>query len=134
VLFSGDTLLPEITPTPAIQFHEGSRFPSLPRFLDSLATLTQFEHPFARCFPGHGEPFGDVGPAIEANLAQARERTARVEEALREGGQSTVYGIAERLYPRALRRRFWQIIATVQGHLDVLAEAGRAEMDGGRWR
>ena len=46
----------------------------------------------------------------------------------------TVYHLAERLYPRALRRRFWQIISTIQGHLDVLAEAGQVVEEGHRWR
>ena len=130
-LFSGDQLLPDITPTPAIQFHEGERFASLPRFLDSMAALR--EGGFARCFPGHGEPFDEVETIVRANLAQAEERTARLLEALRTGGPATAYEAAERLYPRALRRRFWQIIATVQGHLDVLVEAGLVSVDGNVW-
>lgn len=28
------------------------------------------------------------------------------------------------LYPRALGRRFWQIVATVQGNLDLLEDGG----------
>ena len=42
-----------------------------------------------------------------------------------------VYALAERLYPRALRRRFWQIAATVQGHLDSLEAAGFVRVDAG---
>lgn len=132
-LFSGDTLLPEITPTPAIQFHQGRRFPSLPRFLASLEALDTRQPPPAHCFPGHGEPFDNVPEVIEENLRQAHQRSERLYESLREEGPATVYAIAERLYPRALRRRFWQIIATIQGHLDTLEEAGRARYDGGRW-
>lgn len=130
-LFSGDQLLPDITPTPAIQFHNGERFASLPRFLDSMRALR--DGAFVRCFPGHGEPFEDVSVAVAANLSQAEDRAARLLEALRHGGPATPYEAAERLYPRALRRRFWQIIATVQGHLDVLAEAGTVAFDGQRW-
>ena len=132
-LFSGDTLLPEITPTPAIQFHGGARFPSLPRFLESLGALA-FQSPWKRCYPGHGEPFENVHDVIEANLEQARVRTERLLAGLLEAGPSPLYTLAERVYPRALRRRFWQIIATVQGHLDVLAEEGRAACSDGRWR
>jgi len=134
LLFSGDQLLPEITPTPAIQFHNGARFPSLPRFLDSLELLAAAGGPFARCYPGHGEPFGGVAEVLKANLAQAKERTERVDEALRAQGPATVYALAERLYPRALRRRFWQIISTVQGHLDMLEESRRAIREGRVWR
>ena len=136
-LFSGDQLLPDITPTPAIQFHRGAdgeieRFLSLPRFLDSLARLQSLE--ITRCFPGHGEPFDDVREIIRLNLEQAEQRSERVREALSVLGEGTVYALAESLYPRALRRRFWQIIATVQGHLDLLAERGVARFEEGRWR
>lgn len=135
-LFSGDQLLPEITPTPAIQRYQSApggpwRFRSLPRFLDSLRRIRELGA--QRCYPGHGEPFEDVADVIDANLAQAEQRTERVREALAGHGGATVYGLAVALYPRALRKRFWQIIATVQGHLDVLEEEGRAVVDAGRW-
>jgi glyoxylase-like metal-dependent hydrolase (beta-lactamase superfamily II) len=135
-LFSGDQLLPEITPTPAIQRFQSApgapwRFRSLPRFLDSLRTIRRLEA--TRCYPGHGEPFEDVAATIDANLAQAEQRTARVLEALRENRGATLYGLSEVLYPRALRKRFWQIISTVQGHLDVLEEDGLAATTEGRW-
>lgn len=135
-LFSGDQLLPDITPTPAIQFHRNAggeieRFLSLPRFLDSLAALQRLES--TRCFPGHGEPFDNVADVIRLNLEQAEQRSKRIEEALKLLGEGTVYALSESLYPRALHRRFWQIIATVQGHLDLLAESGRARSARGRW-
>lgn len=132
-LFSGDQLLPEITPTPAIQFTGGVRFPSLPRFLDSLESLAQGHPALARCFPGHGEPFEDVLDTVNANVLQAQQRSERLLEGLRAASPATVYEIAERTYPRAVKRRFWQIIATIQGHLDVLAESGDATLESGRW-
>lgn len=132
LLFSGDTLLPEITPTPAVQYHDGERFPSLPRFLDSLHSLAS-EPEWSVCYPGHGEPFEDVHAVIAANVDQARTRTERLKLDLHALGPSTLYALAERMYPRALRRRFWQIISTVQGHLDVLAEANEARFAGGLW-
>ncbi|MGB4862203.1 MAG: MBL fold metallo-hydrolase [Tepidiformaceae bacterium] len=132
-LFSGDQLLPEITPTPAIQFHRGERFASLPRFLDSLRLLQSIETNLHTCYPGHGEPFERPEGEIEANLALAEQRTERVLELFASEGPGTLYNVAERMYPRALRRRFWPIIATVQGHLDVLAEAGKATCEEGVW-
>lgn len=132
-LFSGDQLLPEITPTPAIQFHRGERFASLPRFLDSLRLLQSMEANLRTCYPGHGEPFARPEAEIEANLALAAQRTERVLELFASGGPGSLYNVAERMYPRALRRRFWPIIATVQGHLDVLAEAGKARCADGAW-
>jgi glyoxylase-like metal-dependent hydrolase (beta-lactamase superfamily II) len=130
-LFSGDQLLPEITPTPAVQHlppgqaGRGTwRFHSLPAFTRSLRELRTRD--FVRCFPGHGEPFDNVQEVIDANLTQIEERTEKVAAALRNRGSCSLYALAEDLYPRALRRRFWQIIATVQGHLDLLEDGGRA--------
>ena len=128
-LFSGDQLLPGITPTPSIQaaphpWTNGWRFHSLPEFVKSLRTLSAIQ--FVRCYPGHGEPFDNVNEVIALNLAQVEERGQKVWTALAEGGSAaSLYGLAERLYPRALKRRFWQIIATVQGHLDLLEAEGR---------
>lgn len=129
-LFSGDQLLPEITPTPAIQSRPAPndsgdwRFHSLPAFVSSLRALDGMH--FARCFPGHGEPFGNVNEVIEANLSQVEQRAERVLSSLRDDGPASPFELCERLYPRAARRRPWQILATVQGHLDLLEAEGRA--------
>lgn len=136
-LFSGDQLLPDITPTPGIQPAPGGRgrhwrFPSLPAYVASLERLGR--RSFSRCYPGHGAPFAHVSGAIAANLAAIEQRTERVAAALRASGRASLYALAETLYPRALERRYWQIIATVQGHLDLLEAAGRAHLVEGRWQ
>jgi len=134
-LFSGDQLLPAITPTPAIQrqprIADGVdwRFHSLPAFVASLRRLEKLR--FQRCFPGHGEPFDNVDEVIRTNLAQAEQRAARVLAVLKESGPATVFGLCEAIYPRAVQRRAWQIVATVQGHLDLLEAEGRASCVGG---
>lgn len=133
-LFSGDQLLPEMTPTPGIQA-KGSehdpddwRFRSLPAFVRSLQRLRELD--LQRCFPGHGRPFDDVPAVLDANLAQIEQRTERVLQSLRDDGPGSLFAVCERLYPRAVRRRFWQIAATVQGHLDLLEEAGEVAVQG----
>lgn len=129
-LFSGDQLLPGLTPTPAVQLRPGGqdetgwRFRSLPAFVASLRALRG--RGLVRCFPGHGEPFEGVDTAIAANLAAIEERSERVHAALDEAAPAMPYAVAERLYPRALERRFWQIVPTVLGHLDLLEDEGRA--------
>ncbi|GAB4321864.1 MAG: hypothetical protein Kow0010_02330 [Dehalococcoidia bacterium] len=135
-LFSGDQLLPGFTPTPAIQLApepdgggDAWRFHSLPAFVASMRRIATLR--LERCFPGHGEPFDDVTAAIEANLAAIERRSARALADLRRLGRATVYALAMVMYPRALERRFWQIIATVQGHLDLLQRDGAVrEVDG----
>ncbi|MGE0570799.1 MAG: MBL fold metallo-hydrolase [Dehalococcoidia bacterium] len=134
-LFSGDQLLPDITPTPGLQLDPrsptGERFRSLPAFRDSLRRLRH--EPFSRCYPGHGEPFDAVAQSIESNIVAIDSRTERVFDCLRENGPISLYALCDRLYPRALQRRFWQILPTVLGHLDVLDAEGRALQDGSLW-
>lgn len=128
-LFSGDQLLPDLTPVPAFQLAAGcddERFRSLPAFVASLYRLARAD--FSRCFPAHGEPFDNVRETVEANLSAIEERTERVAAALR-ARPANAFALAEQIYPRAVRRRFWQIVPTVQGHLDLLEDEGRVR----RW-
>lgn len=124
-LFSGDQLLPDITPTPGIQMVPGAgggweRFRSLSHYVDSLRKLRSL--PIRHCYPGHGGEIADPLALIDANLTAIDERSQRVEEAVRAAPGATAYSVAAALYPRALGRRFWQILATIQGNLDLLED------------
>ncbi len=134
-LFSGDQLLPDVDPLPAVQFvAEGEglrRFPTLTHFAASLERLV--EGAFTRCFPGHGEPFDGAEEALAGALTRIERRCARVRESLTDGGSSTVYELCTRLYPRGTERRFWQTASSVQGQLDLLASRGEAREAEGRW-
>ena len=107
------------------------RLASLPRFLESLERLSGMH--FSHCWPGHGEPFSDVSRVIAENIAQIEQRTGRFQQLLAERGRANVYELCEAAYPRALRRRFWQIVATAQGHLDILEERGLARQTDGSY-
>jgi len=135
VLFSGDQLLPDLTPTPGIQAEPGTepprRFRSLTGFLRGLRLLRGMG--LRRCSPGHGEPFDDVDAALDATIAAIEERTERVRRALRELGRATPYELAAFLYPRAVERRFWQVLPTIQGHLDLLEDRGLVRESGGAY-
>ncbi len=132
-LFSGDQLLESVTPTPAVQFDAGTgeRLRSLPMFVEGLRTLAVL--PISRCFPGHGTPFERAAAAIAGDTAQIEARTERAARSLRSHGPATVYELAARLYPRALEKRFWQLISTVQGHLDLLEQDARATILDGQY-
>lgn len=134
-LFSGDQLLPDITPTPAIQFAGSGparqRFRSLPKFVASMERIDGSA--LGHCFPGHGEPFDDVHDTIKRNLNAISERTERVLVALKEAGTATVFKLCEATYPRAARRRYWQVVATIQGNLDVAEARGAVTFDGSRY-
>jgi glyoxylase-like metal-dependent hydrolase (beta-lactamase superfamily II) len=136
-LFSGDQLLPAITPTPAVQIAPEPgpsghwRFASLPRFLDSMHRIRDLA--LTRCWPGHGAPFDNVREVIDENIAQIEQRTEKVLAAIHRHGEATVYDLASDLYPRALKRRYWQIVATIQGHLDILVERELVSTSAGKY-
>ena len=134
-VFSGDQLLPDLTPTPGIQAEPRAdpprRFRSLPGFLEGLRRLQEMRP--TRCYPGHGEPFDDVPRVLDAAIAAIEERTERVLQAVRELGCATPYEIAVHLYPRAVERRFWQFVPTIQGHLDLLEARGLVRQAGGAY-
>ncbi len=134
-LFSGDQLLPDVDPLPAIQFvAEGEglqRFPTMARFAASLERLAA--EGFTRCFPGHGEPFDGAGEAIAGALERIERRGARIRASLRTEGPASVYTLCARLYPRATGRRFWQTASVVQGQLDLLDSRGAAREQDGIW-
>jgi glyoxylase-like metal-dependent hydrolase (beta-lactamase superfamily II) len=126
-----------MTATPGIQFHRGGvggdewRFRSLPAFLDSLERLSGEDYTW--CYPGHGPAFEGVEDAIQRNIATIEARTAKVEGALTRDEPQTLWSVCERLYRLAARRRPWQLLATVQGHLDVLEKRGAAAAAEGGW-
>jgi glyoxylase-like metal-dependent hydrolase (beta-lactamase superfamily II) len=132
-LFSGDQLLPHITPTPGLQLAAGSaaRFRSLPAFVRSLESLLTLD--LVRCFPGHGEAFDDPAAVIRSNLSAIEARTEKVYEEMRSRGPCRVFALCERLYPMAARKRFWQILPTVVGHLDLLEDRGLVGEAEGLW-
>ena len=135
LLFSGDHVLPTITPS--IGFELGEWDLPLGHFLDSLELL--LGRPDARLMPAHGFPADSVHERVEASLEHHRVRFDEVRLALDEHGRpATALEVAQRL--RWTRRHtpfadlddFNQMIAVCEtiAHLDVLVHRGA--IDSGR--
>ncbi len=135
LLFSGDHVLPTITPS--IGFELGDWDLPLGRFLGSLELL--LAGPDARLMPAHGYPGDSVHERVEALLEHHRVRFDEVQDAVRAcGGSATALEVAERLL--WTRRRtpfvdlddFNRMIAVCEtiAHLDVLVD--RDELDSQR--
>ena len=122
-LFSGDQLLPRITPNPGIHFlSPRERFHGLPaytRSLERIATLGA-EH----LYPGHGEPGQvPVTQAINWTLARHDRRRERLLRCLRDG-PLTPYELLLKFFRPRPDARLLPAFAEVQGHIDVLLERG----------
>jgi len=129
LLFSGDHVLPHITPSIGFELGE----PGLPLgdYLDSLELMTAF--PDARLLPAHGPVAESTHTRAGELLDHHDKRLAETEDALGAGAR-TGYAVAERLTwtRRAVAfgdlndfNRMLAVNETV-AHLDVLVARGRA--------
>lgn len=97
VLFSGDHLLPAITPP--VTFERGFDADPLRSYLESLRTIAD-RRPLL-VLPGHGTPFGDAGGRIQAIVRSKVRRLESIYRAIRER-PSTVTELADRLVTKAI--------------------------------
>ena len=126
-LFSGDQLLPGITPNPGMHFDEGEppeRVRSLPDFSRSLRKVRTLGA--AHLYPGHGEHTPQVEAEIGRALLHHERRQKRLLRFLRER-PLTPYEVLGKFFPHLPDRRLWQAMAEVIGHVDALVERGEAE-------
>jgi glyoxylase-like metal-dependent hydrolase (beta-lactamase superfamily II) len=128
LLFSGDHLLPRITPS--VGFESVPARSPLRDYLTSLQVTLALED--ARLLPAHG-------PVVESSRARSAELIAHHERRLDEtlavvsSGAATGFAVAARLLWTSRRRafadldQFNQMLAVNEtiAHLDVLAEQGR---------
>ena len=86
VLFSGDHLLPRITPTTGLHFPTNryeERMRSLPAYLRSLGRVRALGA--MHLYPGHGEATAEVEGVAERTAGHHRRRQGQIIEMLRDG-------------------------------------------------
>lgn len=134
LLFSGDHVLPGITPS--IGFELGEWELPLGRYLDSLTLL--LARPDAQLMPAHGHHGGSVHDRVRALLAHHERRLHDVADAVRaHDGPAAGFDVARRLrwtrrgLPFAGLDDFNKMIAVCEtlAHLDVLVERGVLAVD-----
>ncbi len=128
-LYSGDTLIDGVIPTPGLHFPDGPdgqpgpRWPSLPPFRRSVARLRTLQA--RRVLPGHGAPSDDPARMFEHFEAHHARRAERVRALLAEQ-PDTAYGLAKRMFPRIGALQLAQAMTEAIGHLDALLGTGEA--------
>jgi glyoxylase-like metal-dependent hydrolase (beta-lactamase superfamily II) len=128
-LFSGDTLLPTITPNPlweADPNEPGGRRKSLVQYMASLEQLEQMD--LRLVYPGHGDPITDARALIASYRAHHAKRSDRIASMV-DGDAKTAFQIAAEMYPdRGIDDQF---LATseILAHMDILIENGRVQAD-----
>jgi glyoxylase-like metal-dependent hydrolase (beta-lactamase superfamily II) len=115
VVFTGDTLLPQITPNPIFDIDGEERDLSLVRLQESLTKIRQFRASIA--YPGHGKPILSVDSAIDRQFTRMAKRSERVLQILGDHGLST-FSIASELFPGGGRNH--TALSETLGHLGWL--------------
>ena len=135
LLFSGDHLLPKISPN--IGLHPQSSADPLGDYLESLRRIGSLS--IETVLPAHGDPFTDPGGRIEEIDRHHRERKDALVRAV---GRTPCSGwvLAHRLFGGAMERNVFQQRLALQetlAHCQSLAQEGRllklVERDAVRW-
>jgi glyoxylase-like metal-dependent hydrolase (beta-lactamase superfamily II) len=127
VLFSGDHLLARIIPVPSLEGGEGaSRRHSLVEYLAGLPRFVALDPTVV--LPGHGRAFTEIGVLAARLRSHSRQRANDVAAILLDG-PATPFEVARRLQWQPEGARLVLGLAHVQGHLDLLEEAGRVTSD-----
>lgn len=120
--FSGDFLLPHITPNPFMEpdpEHPGQRLPALKQYLSGLDKVEKLDINFV--LPGHGGVFNDCKSVIDTGRCHHKAQFNRIKEKLR-ANELNSYQISKDFYPNL---KGWEIflgLSEVQAHLDLLVE------------
>ncbi len=126
-LFSGDTLLLNISPNPLLEpnpLDRTERRRSLVEYLDSLDKLSAL--PLSTVYPGHGPVIEQPHVLIEEMRRHHAERGEGLAGMLDPDGQ-TAWQLANRLFPKLEGFDNFLAVSEVAAHMDLLVAAGRAE-------
>lgn len=126
VLFIGDHVLPNMSPTVSLTYVSSGN--PLKRYLDSLAELKELEVDLA--IPSHGEPFTNWREQIEQIIRHYEDRSDAIHRALlhhRDAESITRHIFGDRLN----RYNITPALCGVLSHLRYLESLGRAMEDNG---
>jgi glyoxylase-like metal-dependent hydrolase (beta-lactamase superfamily II) len=126
-LFSGDTLLLNISPNPLLEpnpLDRTERRRSLVEYLETLDKLAAL--PLSTVYPGHGPIIERPHELIEDMRRHHAERTAELAGMLDAEGQ-TAWQLANRLFPKLEGFDNFLAVSEVAAHMDLLVAAARAE-------
>jgi glyoxylase-like metal-dependent hydrolase (beta-lactamase superfamily II) len=127
VLFSGDFLLPDITPNPVLgpdPENPAQRDRSLEHYLSGLEVVRRLNPRVV--WPGHGEAILNPPEVVARNLAHHRARLQAVLDLLGESAL-TAYQVAAALFPDLRQFDIFLGLSEAFAHLDYLRERGEVE-------
>ena len=117
VVFTGDTLMPKITPNPIFDIYGEEKDQSLVRLQESMIKIRRLRA--SKAYPGHGDPILSIDPAIDHHFTRMVKRSDQVLETLGAHGLNT-FSIANVLFPSGGRYHTWLALSETLGYLGWL--------------
>lgn len=128
--FSGDFLLPHITPNPLMEISQetGQRLPSKKFYIEGLARLLKMD--IAEVWPGHGENIFSWRETVGEIIKHHQRRNDEVFGLLNKRGK-TAYEIAVSMFPQIRDINIVMGVSEVLASLDILLEENRVYAEEG---
>ncbi|WP_319004380.1 MBL fold metallo-hydrolase [Natrinema amylolyticum] len=134
VIFTGDHVLPDITPNPLLTLAPGSdneRTRSLPTYLESLRQVLDIDVTVG--YGGHGDPIPALQERARATIAHHHDRKERIADLVADSEPTTAYQIMKDMFPDLPATEMFPGMSEVIGHLDLLEDENQvvhSETDG----
>lgn len=126
LLFTGDHVLPGISPNPVLEAPESPELDKprpLLAYEESLARVATL--PVATACPGHGRPFADLAGRCRALREHHERRVAQVAELLASTPGATLQELSLGLFGRVPVWELYLTISEVSAAVEVLEHEGR---------
>lgn len=124
-MFSGDHLLPDVTPVCLLEFPEtaeSERIHTLSQYYRSADKVLPYEARYI--YPSHGDVFQDHRELIKGYKLSTERRLLKISKILEQGGLLTPLEVGQQLFPKAWEDQLYAVISEVMGHLDLLLDEG----------
>ncbi|MEZ0123198.1 MAG: MBL fold metallo-hydrolase [Candidatus Reddybacter sp.] len=124
-MFSGDHLLPDITPVCLLEFPEtvdGERVHTLPQYYSSADKILPYDVSYI--YPSHGDIFQDHRQLIAGYKLSTERRLLKISKILKQHGMLTPFEVGKLLFPKVWEEQLYAVISEVMGHLDMLFDEG----------
>ncbi|MBQ0720440.1 MAG: MBL fold metallo-hydrolase [Gammaproteobacteria bacterium] len=124
-MFSGDHLLPNVTPVCLLDIPEtvdGERTHALSQYYRSADKVIPYN--VRNIYPSHGDVFHDHRELIAGYKLSTERRLLKVSKILEQHGRLTPFEVGQYLFPKVWEEQLYAVISEVMGHLDLLLDEG----------
>ncbi len=129
-MFSGDHLLPDITPVCLLHIPatpDGVRTHALTQYYQSADKILPLD--VRTVYPSHGDVFRDHRELIAGYKLSTDRRLLKIARILEQHGALTPLEVGQYLFPKAWEAQLYAVISEVMGHLDMLLDYAMVETE-----